>query len=280
MTAAGRTRKSSRDRRQSAFDGTGTFKLWNLVFGYITTDQYAGGRIAFGAIVPYGVKQQSFSATAPTPTLQWNPSVPLSTQAAAQSQFGSNYQARLAGQAASETGTVSGIGDVELQAGWLYVTERWRVLAGASLVLPTGRYDASSGPDIGYGNFYTFRPAIQVGYLPTPDIALAGKLTFGFNTKNRDSQVRSGNWASLETATAYKTDIGVFGLHTVYVQQFQDDSNNPWGASRYRTVNAGGFFTTKIPAIDAAVTLQYMKTVDSRNAKAGSFTQIRITKVF
>ncbi|MGM3276683.1 hypothetical protein [Ralstonia sp. 24A2] len=74
--------------------------------------------------------------------------------------------------------------------------------------------------------------------------------------------------------------IGVFGLHTVFVQQYQSDSNNPWGTIRYRTVNAGGFFTTKVPGIDAAVTIQYMRTVASHNAKAGDLTQIRIIKVF
>lgn len=160
------------------------------------------------------------------------------------------------------------------------MNEQLRVLAGASLVLPTGRYDARSGPDIGYGNFYTFRPAVQVGYLPTPDIAFAAKLTLGFNTRNEDNDLRSGNWAGLESAAAYKTRIGAMGLHTVYVQQFQDDSNNPWGASRFRMFNAGGFFTTKVPGIDAALTLQFMKTTDSRNAKAGDFSQVRLIKVF
>jgi hypothetical protein len=64
------------------------------------------------------------------------------------------------------------------------------------------------------------------------------------------------------------------------VQQDQSDSNNPWGTSRYRTVNAGGFFTTKVPGINAGGTIPYMRTVASHNAKAGDFTQIRIIKVF
>lgn len=261
-------------------DGTGTFKLWNLALGYVTTDSYGGGRFAFGAVVPYGTKTQTFHANATTPALQWSPLVPPSIQSSANAQFGAAYQAGLASQAASETGEVSGLGDVELQAGWLYTAERLRVLAGASLVLPTGKYDSNPGPDIGYGNFYTFRPAVQASYLPTDNTAVAVKLTWGINTRNRDNDVRSGNWIGLENALAYKSAIGVFGLHTVFVQQYQSDSNNPWGTSRYRTVNAGAFFTTKVPGIDAAVTIQYMRTVASHNAKAGDFTQIRIIKVF
>lgn len=266
--------------QKAVVDGTGTLKLWSLALGHITEDRYVGGRLAFGVVVPYGLRQQSIRAMAPTPALQWSPQVPVATQAAVNAQFDAAYQSGLGAQAASATGEVSGLGDVEMQAGWLYATERLRVLAGASLVLPTGRYDAGPGPDIGFGNFYTFRPSVQVGYLPTPDIALAGKLTLGFNTKNKDNDLRSGNWVGIEGAVAYKTPIGAIGLHTVYVQQFQDDSNNPWGASRFRTLNAGGFFTTKIPGSDVALTMQFMKTTNSRNAKAGNVSQIRIIKVF
>ncbi|SOY61654.1 hypothetical protein CBM2592_B100362 [Cupriavidus taiwanensis] len=143
-------------------------------------------------------------------------------------------------------------------------------------MLPTGRYDANPGPDIGYGNFYTFRPGIQVDYLPKHDLALSAKLTWGPNTGNRDNDLRSGNWIGLDNALAYKTAIGAFGLHTVLVHQYQSDSNNAWGTSRYRTFNGGAFFTTKVPVLDAALTIQYMRTVGSRNAKAGDFTQVRL----
>lgn len=264
----------------ATIDGTGSVRLVNFALGYITTDRFAGGRIAFGAVVPYGTKRQAFGFSATTPTLRWSPAVPQAVQSAVGAQFAAGYQAALGAQAASETGESTGLGDIELQGGWLYTTEQVRVLAGASIVLPTGRYDAAAGPDIGFGNFYTFRPAVQVAYLPTPDFSVAGKLTLGFNTRNRDNQLRSGNWAGAEMAVAYKTRVGAFGLHGVLVQQIQDDQNNPWGASRYRTVNAGPFFTTAIPAWGASITAQFIRTSTSKNAKAGDFSQVRILKVF
>lgn len=261
-------------------DARGKLRLYNLGFGYVTTERYGGGRLVLGANVPYGVKTQTFGVIATTPALQWNPAVPAATQAVVQAQFNASYQAGLAAQAAAQGGEVSGIGDVELQGGWLYVADRLRVLAGASLVLPTGRYSPSSGPDIGFGNFYTLRPAVQVGYLFTPDLAGAAKVTLGLNTKNRDNDLRSGNWVGLEGALAYKTAIGAIGIHTVLVRQVQDDRGNAWGDSRLSSSNAGLFFTTKVPGLDAAVTAQVMKTFDSRNAKSGSFTQLRVIKVF
>jgi hypothetical protein len=52
------------------------------------------------------------------------------------------------------------------------------------------------------------------------------------------------------------------------------------GASRFRSTNAGAFFTTLVPGIDAAPTLQYMGTTASRNAKHGSFSQLRLVTMF
>ncbi len=261
-------------------DGTGTFKITTLALGYITKDRFGGGRLAFGVVLPYGEKDQNFLVSGATPALTWNPAVPAATQAAVGAQFGAGYQAKLAAQGAAATGKVSGLGDAELQAGWLYVDEKLRVLAGASLVLPTGRYDSGPGPDIGQGNFYTLRPAVQVGYLVTPDLALAGKFTLGLNNTNKDNQLRSGNWASVEGAAAYKTSVGAVGLHSVVVQQYADDVNNPFGASRFRTFSWGAFFTIKVPVIEAALTLQYMTTTSSRNARTADFTQLRLIKLF
>lgn len=265
---------------KARIDARGPLTQVNLGLGYISHDAYANGRIAVGINIPYATRRQDISGTATTPSLNWSPSVPSSTQMAVQSQFGAQYQGQLAAQAAAMSGEVSGLGDVELQGGWLYTSEQLRVLAGGSLVLPTGRYDAALGPDIGAGNFYTFRPAVQAAYLPRPEIALAGKVTVGINTTNRDNRLRSGNWVGLEAAAGYMTPAGPVGVHMIHVQQYQDDSNNVWGASRLRTSNAGVFFTTLLPIVSAPVTFQYMSTLDSRNSKAGDFYQVRVIKVF
>ena len=266
--------------QRAVVDGTGTFTRSDLVVAYLTPGQFGCGRLVFVLDLPYARKHQLIVASAPTPALQWNPAVPGATQAAVQGQFAAQYQGGLAAQSASATGDISGIGDVELQAGWLYVGEKWRVLAGGSLILPTGKYDSGPAPDIGAGNFTTLRPALQLGYLPVPEVALGAKLSLGLNTRNRDNQLRSGNWAGLELAAGYMTPVGVVGLHGIHLRQYQDDDNNPLGSSRFRSTNTGAFFTTKIAPIDAVLTIQYIATTASRNAKAGTFTQVRVIKVF
>lgn len=260
----------------------GSLNIYNVAIGYLSTEFAPGERFAFLATVPYGRKDQRIDAVASTPALNYPAPAAYSPaqRSAIESQFGVGYQRQLGAAAGPQNGIVSGVGDVELQGGWLLERARWRVLTGVALVLPTGKYSSASGPDIGYGNFYTLRPSIQASYQATEKVGLAGKLSFGFNSRNRDSGVRSGNWASLEGAAAYMTPIGPIGLHAVYVDQFQDDKGNVFGPARFKTSNAGAFFTTKLPGADGAVTLQIMRTVSSRYAKAGSFAQVRAVFFF
>lgn len=261
-------------------DASGSQRQWNVAFGYVTADTYAGGRFAFGVNVPYATKKQVIDIGATPPQLQWNPAVPAATQQAVQAQFDGRFAGGLAAQSSASTGQVTAFGDSDLQFGWLHAGERLRMLAGASIVLPTGRYSTGPAPDIGFGNFYTLRPSFQAAYLPTPDIALAGKLTVGLNTRNKDNQLRSGDWVSLEAAAGYRTPIGPVGVHSVWVQQTQGDSRNPFGASKLMSTNVGAFFTTRVPGVDAILTLQYMATVDSRNARSGTYSQARLIKLF
>ena len=259
---------------------TGTADQVNVGVGYVTDESYAGGRIAFGVNIPYGYKTQTVDITGTTPTLQFNPLIPAATQSAVQGAFGAGYQNSLSQQSTGETGVTQALGDIDLQVGWGYVTEKFRMLTGASLVLPTGDY-APNVPSIGFGKFYTLRPSIQAVYLPVPEVALAGKVTVGLNTRNSDNHLRSGDWLGLELAAGYRTPVGPVGLHTVYVQQYQADSGNSLGQSRLSETNIGAFFTTKAPLIDgASLTLQYMETVDARNARSGRFIQARVLKLF
>lgn len=260
--------------------GTGTQTLANLGLAYVTRETYAGGRVALLLNVPFSTKTQRFDIAATPPALNWHPDVPAAVRTAVTAGFNRQFQAELGKQAGDSSGQVTGVGDAEVQAGWLYVEDRLRVLAGASVVLPTGKYSAAAGPDIGYGDYYTLRPAVQATWLPVTDVAVSGKVTWAVNTRNRDTQVRSGNWAGLELASGYKTALGVLGLHALRVQQYQADSGNLWGGSKLRSTNAGVFFTTRLEPVNAAVTVQYMASTASRNARHGHFAQVRMMQFF
>jgi hypothetical protein len=270
----------SYDAKVAQVPAYGSMDRWDLALAYFSQDTYANGRFLFVADLPMASKRQIVAPQAATPSLRWNAAAPDALRGAVQPQFDAQYQGALAAQGSAMSGDVRGLGDVELTAAWQRIGEQWRVLAGAGVVLPTGKYGADPGPDIGTGRFKTLRPGVQLAYLPTPKLAIAVKVSLGLNTRNRDNQLRSGNWAGLEMAAGYMTPVGVVGVHAIRVQQYQDDDNNPLGPTRFRSTNAGAFFTTMVPRLDAALTLQSVTTRASRYAKAGSFTQARLIKTF
>ena len=213
----------------------GTQRQWNLAFGYVSADTYAGGRFAAGVNIPYATKKQDIDITA-TPPARCSgtpPFRPPRRPPVGNIAFDTKFGNGLAAQSAASSGEVSALGDTDLQFGWLYAGEQFRMLAGASLV-PAHRAIRRRAlrPGIGFGHFYTLRPAFQAAWLPTPDIAISGKLTLGLNTRNSANHLRSGDWAGFEAAAGYRTPVGPIGVHMVIVQQYQDDSRNTFGASR------------------------------------------------
>lgn len=253
---------------------SGRLVQYNALLAYVTPDTFSGGRLALAANVPYvSSKTQASSITAATPTL-------APAFSAAQPAFNTYYQGTLTTRSAADSGEVQGVGDIELQAAWLRREERLRVLVGASLVMPTGSYNPAAGPDVSLGKFYTLRPAAQVVWLPQPDWTLGARITYGISSRNQDSHVRSGNWISLEGASGWRTPYGVFGLHSVLVRQVQDDGGGNWGGNRIRSNNLGAYYTTPFAPLDATVSVQYMKTLESRNAKHGDYLQVRLTRTF
>lgn len=256
---------------------TGSLTQYNLLLAYITPQRFEGGQLAFAVNIPYAAKKtQSTTVSGRNPNAVLNGVTNVTNSA----NFTNFYQGRLAALGAADSGEVDGVGDVELQAGWLHRTDTLRWQVGASLVMPTGSYSRAAGPDVSLGNFYTLRPVAQVVWLPQPAVSLAGRLTYGISSRNSDSQVRGGNWVSLEGAAGWRSPIGVLGLHTVMVRQVQDDSGNAWGPSRYRADHAGVFYTVPIAPLDAVLSTQYMSTLSSRNARHGHYFQLRLARAF
>ncbi|WP_167772496.1 transporter [Ramlibacter henchirensis] len=263
----------------------------NLILGYLTQQTWAGGRLSFAVNVPYTTKlERKLALSGATPalgTLQpalTSPPLPpgaaATAQAAAQAGFASGYQANLAAQSAAGTVEMSGIGDVEVGAAWAWQQHQLKVVAGAVLALPTGEYDAASTANIGFGNYYTLRPGVMVAWSPNQTITLAGKASFGISSRNKDNDVRSGNFAGIDAVAMTRTPIGVVGGQFIRVQQVQDDSGGTFGPNRFRANGAGLFYTTLVPVLGAALNLQYMKMIDTRNAMSGSFYQVRLSKQF
>ena len=188
----------------------------------------------------------------------------------------------------SASGNVSGIGDIEVTAGWQRQVEKMKYVVGATLAMPTGDYSSSvTAVNVGAGNYYTLRTGAAMAYQATENLTLGTRASLAFNTKNKDNNWRSGDFYVIDLAAAYRTPIGVFGPHVIRVEQYKDDIGAKTilntampGDNRFSSSGAGVFFTTLIPGINAGLNLSYMKTTEAKNALSGSFIQARLSKVF
>lgn len=260
----------------------------NLLIGYLTEPNYGGGRLAFTFNLPYTIKQErtaKLSGATPTVTAV-NPSHPAATATvnAVQSNLNTNYQNGLTDRSASVSGETEGFGDAEITGAWVYRKDNIKLVTGLTLAMPTGKYSASETTlDTGLGNFYTLRAGAAVSTDVSPKWTVGAKASLGFNTRNKDTETRSGNFAALDLAAVYRTPIGVVGPHFMHVQQIQDDSirsATQTAYGRFSATGVGAVFTTLIKPIDAGINFSYMTMIDSKNALSGSFLQVRLTKAF
>ena len=266
----------------------------NMTFARLLSSDVQGGKLALAINIPYVLSLNTDAKfVGATPTLgalspaTLSPVVNAQLQAAAQAGFNAptGYQAGLTSQGQTASVNTSGLGDMEASVLWEKTIDQLKIVGGATLALPTGNYSYIAGtmkPNIGYGKYYTFRPGVGVAYTASENVTLGARGSLGFNTKNTENNVRSGDFYVIDLAAAFKTPVGVFGPHMTIMRQYTDDTggNVALGANRLSLTGAGAFATFPIASIGAGLNLSYMKTIDARNSLAGSFVQARISKAF
>ena len=249
----------------------------SLVMGYLTEPDYAGGRLIATFTLPYMIRQErDVRLTGPVPVAS-GPSPYVN--GLVQNNLNSSYEATLAARASDAGGVVQGWGDAEIAGSWVYRAADTLLVTGLTLALPTGKYSQSlSTPNIGFGNFYTLRTGLTLSYNATPDWRLGAKVSLGFNTRNKDTDVRSGNFGGVDLAALYRTSFGSVGPHLLYVQQYQPDSIDKYG--KFNDTSAGALFTALIKPLGVSIHVSYMKTITAANAISGSFLRVRVGKAF
>lgn len=268
----------------------------NLIGGYMSEETYSDGRIALTVNLPLVQINRSFSGTLNTGTLSPTPPtnvVPLT--AAANNAVATQWSSLVAAQNQS----VTGFGDAELSAAWIRHADRLKVAAGASLFVPTGTYDKNRGPNPGFGNFYTLRTGVAVTYALDPDhsantydkgVTVSGRLAYGINGRNKDTDYRSGNFIYTEVGALKVVGDWGWGANMLLTQQITSDSGpvssttclggvDPDGC-RYRTYGFGPFVAYKLPGKDAGFNLQYTRNFGGRNAIQVNALQLRMVKAW
>jgi hypothetical protein len=264
----------------------------NLVAGFLTLPNFGGGSMAFVFNLPLIQQSRSVTAVQPAGTVSPSPPAPPTTPVGAVANGArTQVQNGVAAFNASNNANVSGFGDAEFSAVWLGKFDGLKVAAGASLYVPTGKYDKSRGPNPGFGNFYTLRPGVAVTYALTPSagpdswdrgVTVAGRVAFGINSTNKDTGYRSGNFVYLEGAAVKVQGNWGYGVNLALTQQINDDQSNGVAVAnnRYKNYAVGPFVTYKLPGKSSAVNLHYSRNLGSRNAIVSQSLQVRLVSAW
>ncbi|MFZ6875864.1 SphA family protein [Undibacterium sp. Di27W] len=268
----------------------------NILAGYLTQSTYGDGHIAFAMNLPLIRQSRTFTATNPAGTISPtpNPALPAALRGAISgvaTAANAQVQAAVANTLASQNADTSGMGDTELSVVWIRQQDRLKIAAGASLFVPTGNYNKDRGPNPGFGNFYTLRPGVAVSYALNPNhgsevwdsgITVAGRLSFGINSTNKDTNYRSGNYVYAEAGIVKVMGNWAIGSNVLAVNQVTDDSGTgaPVGGNRYKTYAAGPFISYKLPGKEAGFNLHFSQSFGSSNALVSRTLQLRFIKAW
>lgn len=171
---------------------------------YVGTDRILGANLGFTVMQPLGERKGTFQATAVAPVLPYTA-----------------YAAKVNSQSGSSTG----VGDLEF--GPLL---HWEIGDNQSanfvptVIVPTGDYDASRRLNMGYGNFYTFRPSAQYAFIGD-GWDVGARAVLSFNTRNKDNGYYSGNMFNVDwQAMKFVTEDVRVGLQGYLVRQLNRDT--------------------------------------------------------
>nr|WP_311529483.1 transporter [uncultured Ralstonia sp.] len=101
-----------------------------------------------------------------------------------------------------------------------------RTVAAIEFVFPTGQYDMRAVLNTGK-NYYTARPVFGVSWMPNDKVEMSAKITYSFNSPNRDTHYHSGNLFHIDYSASYAiTPAARAGISGYFVKQTTDDTLN------------------------------------------------------
>jgi hypothetical protein len=233
---------------------------------YISEQIVADGRLGFSASMPM-VRQR----TEVGGTVSFTPGTPQIAIDA--------VTASLAAQAAENSGEESGLADTELTAFVDWAQDESRVVAGLAVVAPTGDYEAGRAVNIGAGKFWTLRPLIVASRVWENGLELGLRATYSFNTKNKDTDVTSGQYLHADWAAMYRaTDSWRLGVQGYALTQTTKDKGPDVAehGNKVRTFAAGPVVGYLAESGTWGIDFKVMQEFEVRNRPEGQVYWLRL----
>ncbi len=143
----------------------------------------------------------------------------------------------------------------------------WHLLTALDIYCPTGEYDRDRVANIGR-NYWTFEPIIAGTYMTDDGYEVSAKFMYDFNTRNEESDYRSGQEFHVDYTLAKKLDNLSMGVGGYYYQQTTDDDAKGATMDKGMTVSVGP--QLKYDYRNMSFTLKYLFEVDTYNRPQGN----------
>ncbi|MCK6404995.1 MAG: transporter [Rhodocyclaceae bacterium] len=186
-------------------------------------------------------------------------------------------------QAAAQSGQRSGIADMEIAPFVDFQDDESRMTFALAVVAPTGEYDRDRPVNPGAGNFWTLRPIFTYSRVLDNGIELGARNTYSFNSRNRDTDYRSGQYLHSDLSALYGFNNGFklgAGGYVVY-QTTKDRGGDgtfaaPDHGNKARVYGLGPVMSWQSESGTWGVEAKVLKEFEARNRPEGTVGWVRL----
>lgn len=187
--------------------------------------------------------------------------------------------------------TANGFGDITVypfMLGWTGLGGDLKYDVRLGIYVPTGDYKNGDLANLGK-NYWTFEPAGSVSYISRKiGLELSAFASVDFNTKNNDTEYRTGDQFHLDVTVAEHLPlfgglIGV-GANGFYYQQINGDSGSGavLGDFKGRTSGIGPVlsYVTKVWKKDLVAEIKWLPEIHTKNRLEGDYIWFKLAMAF
>lgn len=162
----------------------------------------------------------------------------------------------------------SGLGDIIVSpfvVAWHHSKNLHSVVSLVDIYAPTGSYDKTRLANTGR-NYWMFEPVFAASYLSDQGWEASGKFMYDFNTRNDDTDYRSGQEFHFDYTLAKHFGKTAFGIGGYYYRQTTDDSGPgaPPGGNRGEAFAVGPQFIYEGAKVKAILKYQVETRTENR----------------
>ncbi len=166
------------------------------------------------------------------------------------------------------SGNNAGLGDIIIDPVILsWHGKNWHLATGVDIYCPTGSFDKGRTANVGR-NYWTFEPIIAGTYVSDNGYEVSAKFMYDFNTRNTDTDYRSGQEFHVDYTVGKKFGPLSLGAGGYYYQQTTEDKTGGFNYGKGMTMAVGP--EAKYDYRNMSLVFKYLFEVETSNRPQGN----------